>query len=230
MTDTIVHVEAVTGLPVRVQLVSRVEKDASIQLVRVLTPDAEQVLTLPPTPKAVRGFIDALERTARFIENGELDKFLLANNLQLKKVAFRDEFHDKIRSGVKTMTCRTSQLGKIGDRLVTPRGLVIELLDVKQRYLGDVAHQFYKQEGLDSPDDFIRVWNELHYGLKYNAEREAWLHTFRFVTDLYNGDSIGGADVRVKAEKAVNVPGAVASTQQEVPVVKRKRGRPKKVK
>lgn len=95
-------------------------------------------------------------------------------------IPFRPEFREAILSGMKTMTTRNNSYGRTGDRLTTPFGVDIQLLEVRRVTLGDVADHYYRQEGCDSPQDFIRIWREIHPSGFY-PNKWVWLHIFRVV-------------------------------------------------
>ncbi len=81
------------------------------------------------------------------------------------------------------MTCRTRKYGEPGDILEIPgvAGCFIELVDVRQVQLGDVALHHYKQEGCESPEEFKNIWNEIHPRRGFHPDDWVWLHEFKVV-------------------------------------------------
>lgn len=93
---------------------------------------------------------------------------------------FRESFREAVISGRKTATTRSEAYGAVGDVLDTPFGSV-ELTDVRRVPLTLVANGFYAQEGLDSPEAFIAIWNEIHPRRKYRPEDVKTIHFFKFL-------------------------------------------------
>jgi len=91
---------------------------------------------------------------------------------------FLEEFHEKVRDGRKTMTARSKTYGVPGDRLRGP-GVVLVLEYVAHWPLGTIANEFYHLEGLESPEEFIEVWNRIHPRKTYNPATMVWVHRFR---------------------------------------------------
>ena len=107
------------------------------------------------------------------------------------KIPFLPEFKEAILSGKKTATTRSKRYGKPGDILsmfsngfiFTPQADSHVLTHVVQVPLYVVASFFYKEEGLDSPEAFIEVWDRIHRRKKYEDDQKlkVWLHLFRGV-------------------------------------------------
>lgn len=95
------------------------------------------------------------------------------------KIPFRQEFRDVMLSGEKTMTSRTKRYGNMGDTFKI-FGVTFQLTKQPWKmYLGVVAYLFYTKEGLDSEDEFIAVWNEIHPRKGFDPEQQVWAHTFK---------------------------------------------------
>lgn len=97
----------------------------------------------------------------------------------MNEIPFLPLFHAAIRAGEKTMTCRRTRYGKPGD-ILTVKGtpIRIRLTNVEPVKLGLIAEHFYKQEGCETPQDFIDVWNRIHPRRRYWAGESVWWHTF----------------------------------------------------
>lgn len=93
---------------------------------------------------------------------------------------FRPEFKDAVLSGRKTATCRTKRYGDPGDELRTPFGSV-RLTAVVERMLWDVAENYFREEGLESSEDFQQVWKKLHPRAGFRPNDIVYLHRFEVV-------------------------------------------------
>lgn len=103
----------------------------------------------------------------------------------MRRIRFKRELIEAIRRGEKTMTFRTRPRAR-GVYLVEegghPRwrhidaGIVIEIKDM--RPVSDVrryAEEFYRQEGFNSPEDFLSYARSLY---KHELPRSGWTHIF----------------------------------------------------
>lgn len=57
--------------------------------------------------------------------------------------------------------------------------MVYELTHVVKLPLAVVAEHFYEVEGADSVQEFIEIWEDIHYRRGFEADWEVWLHLFR---------------------------------------------------
>jgi hypothetical protein len=92
------------------------------------------------------------------------------------KVSFQPEMKEAILSGNKSMTSRTFEMG-VGD-VFKLGGQKFKITKVDQHRLRDVANKYYKQEGVDSPEEFVELWKKIHKG-KYNPKQVVYTHTFK---------------------------------------------------
>ncbi len=90
---------------------------------------------------------------------------------------FLDRFREPLLNGTKTCTSRRVRLGKPGDEFLA-FGAWFKITKVEQAALGYVASILFKEEGLDSPADFIEIWRQLHPTKGYEAHEIVWLHRF----------------------------------------------------
>ena len=97
-------------------------------------------------------------------------------------IPFLPGFHEPIRARRKTMTARTRKYGNPGDYLRSPAGL-LRLVDVDRIPLRVVAERYWRQEGVDGPEDFARVWKQIHPQRGFQPEDLVWLHEFEIVAD-----------------------------------------------
>ncbi len=86
-----------------------------------------------------------------------------------------------MRLGRKTATSRTRKYGKSGDTFHI-FGYEFEIYNVHKVKLSDVAASYWRQEGVDSPGDFMEVWLKLHR--VWNPNLEVYLHHFRKTREL----------------------------------------------
>lgn len=93
-------------------------------------------------------------------------------------IPFRPELKKAILEGRKTMTARNKKYGNPGDRFtVGSHGFILE--SVRRITLFRVANDYYKEEGLESPEEFIRTWTEIHPQKGYISDQVVYLHVFR---------------------------------------------------
>lgn len=98
--------------------------------------------------------------------------------MRYPRIPFQPKFADPIRSGRKTTTARTRRYGEPGFRLRTSFGFDIVITAVQKTPLAVVRDLYWKQEGVDSPEEFEAVWNSLHPRKGFDSEQEVWLHHF----------------------------------------------------
>ncbi len=90
---------------------------------------------------------------------------------------FLDRFREPLLSGTKTCTSRRVRLAKEGDEFLA-FGVWFKVVSVEQAALGYVASILFKEEGVDSPADFIEVWRQLHPSNGFKPHQIVWLHRF----------------------------------------------------
>lgn len=118
-------------------------------------------------------------------------------------VPFQAEFYPKLRSGEKTATTRPSAIGKVGekflvlalidgwalgyDRLLAgmtvedTKDMVFEITAREKVSLADVALHHFREEGVDSPEAFVKIWERLHPYVRFQAAEMKIFHRFRRV-------------------------------------------------
>jgi hypothetical protein len=104
-----------------------------------------------------------------------------------KFLPFRDDMTAAIREGRKWMTSRTKRYGDDGDFVDSPAGPLF-LIHVGRRPLSEVAQDFYKAEGFESPEAFEQAWTELHPRRGFQPDDLVWVHTFRATLEGVNDD------------------------------------------
>ena len=91
-------------------------------------------------------------------------------------IPFLPRFKAPMLADQKTMTCRTSRKGEIGDEFEV-WGSTFILRDVYRIRLGIVADLNYSHEGCESPEEFQAVWRSLHPS-GFDPAKLVWLHEF----------------------------------------------------
>ena len=80
----------------------------------------------------------------------------------------------------KIMTSRSKQYGVPGDTFEAFDCQFI-LTDVRDEALGVVATEFFHEEGCDSKEEFIAIWNSIHPRVGYSDSQRVYLHEFHRV-------------------------------------------------
>lgn len=103
---------------------------------------------------------------------------------QFGKPSFHFPFNEwsteRLAKGQKIATSRTSQFGNIGDTF-TAGGRTFEITAVSRKSLGDVAQNYYFDEGATSPEEFKQVWESIHPA-GFKPGQIIYFHQFRELT------------------------------------------------
>jgi len=94
------------------------------------------------------------------------------------RLPFKADFKDSMLSEEKTFTSRTKRYGEIGNTFKA-FGATFTIIQQFQRKLQDVADNYHKQEGFESPEEFQKVWIELHPRKGWDPEQIVWVHEFK---------------------------------------------------
>lgn len=97
------------------------------------------------------------------------------------RIPFNERFHDKLRKREKTMTARTKAYGKAGDVFEVDGVGRFRLLSVVPCALRVIAEKFHKEEGCESPREFMDVWVEIHPGRGWTPNLVVKLHVFELL-------------------------------------------------
>lgn len=95
-------------------------------------------------------------------------------------IPFNEWSKERIKAGVKTATSRYKKYGEAGDRFVVD-GEIFELVEVVKMKLGIVAELHYEEEGAKSPEEFKKIWIDIHPKRGFRADDMVWFHRFRKV-------------------------------------------------
>jgi hypothetical protein len=90
---------------------------------------------------------------------------------------FTPEMRQAIYGGRKCCTARNEPKGAVGDTFVIG-ARDYRIIDVQEQALNDVARLLYRQEGFESPGEFIMFWKSLHLGDPYLPWRTVHVHWF----------------------------------------------------
>jgi len=93
-------------------------------------------------------------------------------------IPFKDMFRELMLTGTKTMTSRTRKYGEIGD-IFQIFGTTFEIVNVCQKSLDVVAWLHYREEGAESPSEFMKGWATIHPIKGYVPTQQVWVHQFR---------------------------------------------------
>jgi len=94
---------------------------------------------------------------------------------------FTDDMAQATIEGRKTCTTRPKRYGSIGDVFRVENGFRFETLifnDMKHITLQQVAADYYREEGFDSPQGFIDKWCQLHPRSKWVPNQLVWTHFY----------------------------------------------------
>lgn len=95
-----------------------------------------------------------------------------------RTIPFQLEWQNKILNGIKTCTSRTKKYGNPGDWF-EQFGSTFKISTVEKFPLEHVADFLYKEEGCDNPEEFIKIWVELHPRKGWVPNQIVFTHFFR---------------------------------------------------
>ena len=85
----------------------------------------------------------------------------------------------------KTATSRNKKYGDVGDTFTVEVSDMnfrqFELTHIERVTLSFVRDKYYFDEGCESEDQFIQIWNEIHPRKKFDDEHKVWLHCFKAI-------------------------------------------------
>jgi len=96
------------------------------------------------------------------------------------KIPFNLWSRDKLRNGIKTVTSRTTKYGDVDDTFKAV-GKNYRITAVMKLPLRTIADEYYFEEGCSSPDDFKKIWCEIHPISRWIPNKEVYLHFFEEV-------------------------------------------------
>lgn len=85
---------------------------------------------------------------------------------------------EKIKKGIKTATTRTRPFGETGDYFKVGKKTFV-ITNVSKLPLSTIAEQHFREEGAESPSEFIQVWCKIHPRRGFVPRQPAYCHQFR---------------------------------------------------
>ena len=93
-------------------------------------------------------------------------------------IPFQFHWQYKMLRGIKTCTSRPQKYGNTNDTF-NQFGTNFIILSVSKFTLEHIANTLYKEEGCDSPEEFRKIWVELHPRKGWVPNQEVFVHFFR---------------------------------------------------
>ena len=95
------------------------------------------------------------------------------------RIPFKEWSKKLLKQGKKTATSRTKQYGKKDDYFEID-GYWFQLTDDPVKLtLHDVTMFHLYDEGAETKQEFVDIWNEIHPRRGYQANDEVWFHSFK---------------------------------------------------
>lgn len=92
------------------------------------------------------------------------------------EIPFLARFEQPMLTGKKTLTTRTHQYGDVGDWFVA-FGAKFQITAIARMLLSS-APDLWAKEGVESREEFMRVWSSLHRGV-WNPALSVYVHGFK---------------------------------------------------
>ena len=93
------------------------------------------------------------------------------------RIPFQPRWRPLVLSGAKTTTVRTRRYGAPGDEFEV-EGARFRLVEVAQTTLAAARDGTWREEGMESPAEFERVWRENHPTRGFDGTHQVWVHRF----------------------------------------------------
>mgnify|MGYP000508473649 CR=1 FL=1 len=100
------------------------------------------------------------------------------------EIPFNKWSKERLYEERKCATTRNKKYGNVGDWfevIFKDKDEIrkYQLIEVTKTLLRSVASFRWKEEGADSPEEFKKIWKEIHPRKGWMAEQEVWFHLFR---------------------------------------------------
>lgn len=95
-------------------------------------------------------------------------------------IPFRPDMTKAVLEERKCCTSRTKRYAEPGDWFDLGRHR-FKITAVERIELDTVAHILFKEEGVESPQEFIDLWEEIHPGRGFDPLQKVWTHFFEEV-------------------------------------------------
>lgn len=102
---------------------------------------------------------------------------------ELVDIPMNEWSQERLKAGEKTATTRTERYGSPGDYFKECGKLYVFTHTVKVP-LKVVANHFWGHEGAESRDEFIEVWEGIHYRKGFVPDWEVYLHLFQPIKEI----------------------------------------------
>ena len=91
------------------------------------------------------------------------------------QIPFLGRFKEPMLKGTKVMTSRRKKYGDVGD-IFEAFGTTFQIVEVGRLRLGDIA-SCWNEEGMESLEDFVKTWTQIH---PHNYDMEERFYYFKF--------------------------------------------------
>ncbi len=95
-------------------------------------------------------------------------------------IPFREEFRDLLLTGGKTATSRNTGYGAPGT-VFEAFGARFVITAIRRLTLREVAEKHFAEEGLESAEEFVDVWQKVYPFRGFDPDHRVWYHEFRRV-------------------------------------------------
>jgi len=104
--------------------------------------------------------------------------YMVLNQLVCVSIPFQERFIIPMESGIKTKTSRNKKYGEVGNIFINNTH-IYQITEIERMELGVVAKIYYRQEGFNSPQEFIDCWVGLHPREGFVPNQKVWVHSFK---------------------------------------------------
>ena len=104
-------------------------------------------------------------------------------HVALVLLMFQERWRPAVLAGSKTSTVRSKRHGSGGDEFEVD-GERFVLTAVEPMTLGDARDLLWREEGMDSPEEFERVWRDNHPRRGFQKSDQVWAHRFARVASI----------------------------------------------
>jgi hypothetical protein len=98
--------------------------------------------------------------------------------MEIEYFPFSAEFKEVMLNGKKTKTSRNKKYGEAGDTFKAFKKK-FTLVEVKKEMLEDIAENYFREEGFETPEEFIKKWKELHTRKGWIPDQLVYVHEFK---------------------------------------------------
>ena len=99
------------------------------------------------------------------------------------KIPFNKWSLERLLDERKTATSRNKCYGERNDVFII-RNKIFRITNIRQLKLITIATYCFKDEGCETPEEFINVWKSIHPRLGWTPDKRVWIHYFTYVEDV----------------------------------------------